>query len=83
MPIVGRNSSRIPINVPAIVPSHVRKDTKMNNDYRTRVNNYLISRSYFASLLEKGEISEADFNKINKKLLTKYHVSKRSVFNSN
>lgn len=83
MHTVGKSSSLIPINALAIVLSHVQKDTKMNNDYRTRVDNYLISRSYFASLLEKGEISEADFNKINKKLLAKYHVSKRSVFNSN
>ena len=78
---VGRSSWLFPIVLQDFVLNHVLEEVTMK-DYRKRVESYLISRSYFDSLLKEGAITQSEFNKINKKLLAKYNVSKRSVFNS-
>ena len=54
----------------------------MAKDYKTRVHNYLISRTYYEEMLKKGEISQEDFDEINAKLLAKYNLSNRSIFNA-
>ena len=50
-------------------------------DYRKRVQEYMTSREYFAGLFRDGVISEKEFNKINNRLLKKYRLSKRTIFN--
>ena len=54
----------------------------MDKDYKTRVQNYTIIRTYYEEMLKKGEISQEDFDEINAKLLAKYNLSKRSIFNA-
>ena len=54
----------------------------MASDYKTRVHNYLVSRIYYEDMLKKGELSQEDFDEINAKLLAKYHLSNRSIFNA-
>ena len=50
-------------------------------EYRRHVQGYLTSREHFAGLFHDGEISKKEFDKINNKLLKKYHLSKRTLFN--
>ena len=64
------------------VPYHAAIDIDMASDYKTRVHNYLISRTYYEDMLKKGELSQEDFDEINAKLLAKYHLSNRSIFNA-
>ena len=66
----------------SIVHIHASFSTNMASDYKTRVHNYLISRTYYEEMLKKGEISQEDFDEINAKLLAKYNLSKRSIFNA-
>ena len=54
----------------------------MANDYKKRVHDYLISRSFYEDMVKKGELSAEDFDEINTKLLAKYNLSKRSIFNA-
>ena len=54
----------------------------MAKDYKIRVHNYTISRTYYEEMLKKGEITQEEFDEINSKLLAKYNLSKRSVFNA-
>ncbi len=68
--------------LPNSVPYHAAIDIDMANDYKTRVHNYLISRTYYEDMLKKGELSQEDFDEINAKLLAKYHLSNRSIFNA-
>ncbi len=51
------------------------------SDYRKRVHSYLVSRSYFEKLLNSGLLSIDSFKEINAKLLAKYELSERSVYN--
>ena len=53
----------------------------MANDYKTRVHNYLVSRTYYEDMLKKGELSKEDFDEINARLLAKYNLSEKSVYN--
>lgn len=50
-------------------------------NYRKRVQDYMTSREYFAGLFVDGVITERQFKKINNRLLKKYHLSKRTIFN--
>lgn len=50
-------------------------------DYRQRVQNYQISREFFASLYRDEFITEIEFHLLNLKLLMKYGLSEKSVFN--
>lgn len=61
---------------------HVTSNIDMANDYKTRAHNYFISRTYYENMVKKGELSQEDFDEINEKLLAKYNISKRSVFNA-
>ena len=80
--IVASHSSLGKILQPNSVQYHVAISTDMANDYKTRVHNYLISRTYYEEMLKKGEISQEDFDEINAKLLAKYNLSNRSIFNA-
>ncbi|NLF83692.1 MAG: hypothetical protein GX568_06890 [Candidatus Gastranaerophilales bacterium] len=66
----------------SIVHIHASFSTNMASDYKTGVHNYLISRTYYEEMLKKGEISQEDFDEINAKLLAKYNLSNRSIFNA-
>ena len=68
--------------LPNSVPYHAAIDIDMANDYKTRVHNYLISRTYYEDMVKKGELPQEDFDEINAKLLAKYHLSNRSIFNA-
>ena len=70
------------ILLPNSVPYHAVTNIDMAKDYKTRVHNYLISRTYYEDMLKKGELSQEDFDEINAKLLAKYHLSNRSIFNA-
>ena len=74
---LGRTRKRLDF-----VVIHATSNTDMAKDYKTRVHNYLISRTYYEEMLEKGEISQEDFDEINAKLLAKYNLSNRSIFNA-
>ena len=54
----------------------------MANDYEKRMHNYVVSRTYYESMVKKGDLSQEDFDEINEKLLAKYNISKRSIFNA-
>ena len=62
--------------------AHVTSSIDMANDYKTRVHNYFISRTYYENMVKKGDLSQEDFDEINEKLLAKYNISKRSIFNA-
>ena len=54
----------------------------MANDYEKRMHNYVVSRTYYENMVKKGDLSQEDFDEINEKLLAKYNISKRSIFNA-
>ena len=54
-----------------------------SNNYKKRVHAYLTSRSYFKKLVDKGVLTLDSFNKINARLLAKYDLSERSIYNRN
>ena len=54
-----------------------------SNNYKKRVHAYLRSRSYFKKLVDKGVLTLDSFNKINARLLAKYDLSERSIYNRN
>ena len=66
----------------SFVVTGATSNTDMAKDYKTRIHNYLISRTYYEEMLKKGEISQEEFDEINSKLLAKYNLSKRSIFNA-
>ena len=55
----------------------------LNHDYATRVHNYIVTMTYYEGLLEKGEITAEDYNKIELKMLATYQLSERSIFRMN
>ena len=67
---------------PSFAVMNATLNTEMAKDYKTRVHNYLISRTYYEDMLKKGEISQEEFDEINAKLLAKYNLSNRSIFNA-
>ena len=50
--------------------------------YRQRLQNYIISREFFASLYREGFITEIEFHFINLQLLMKYDLPEKSVYNT-
>ena len=55
----------------------------INRDYATRVQNYIIAMTYYEGMLNKGEISAEDYNKIEIKTLVKYQLPEESIFRMN
>ena len=55
----------------------------INRDYATRVHNYIIAMTYYEGMLNKGEISAEDYNKIEIKTLVKYQLPEESIFRMN
>lgn len=53
-----------------------------NKGYRERVQNYLISREFLSSLYHDDFITELESHLLNLKLLMKYRISEKSVFNN-
>ena len=53
-----------------------------NKEYRERVQNYLISIEFLSNLYHDGFITEIEFHLLNLKLLMKYRISEKSIFNS-
>ena len=51
------------------------------NDYQKRVNDYVTSRNIFENYLKEGVLSQNDFDAINSRLLAKYKLSEKSVYN--
>ena len=52
-------------------------------DYATRVQNYIISMTYYEGMLNRGEISAEDYNKTEIKILVKYQLPEESIFRMN
>ena len=52
-------------------------------DYATRVQNYIIAMTYYEGMLNRGEISAEDYNKIEIKILVKYQLPEESIFRMN
>lgn len=50
-------------------------------DYRKRLNQYRVSREFFANLFREGWIAETEFEYLNHYLLIKYRISVKTVFN--
>lgn len=50
-------------------------------DYHKRLNQYRVSRDFFANLFSEGWISETEFEYLNHYLLMKYRISVKTVFN--
>lgn len=50
-------------------------------DYRKRLNQYRVSREFFANLFREGWITETEFEYLNHYLLIKYRISVKTVFN--
>ena len=55
----------------------------INRDYATRVQNYIIAMTYYEGMLNRGEISAEDYNKIEIKILVKYQLPEESIFRMN
>lgn len=53
----------------------------MDTNYRSRIHSYILARSFYEQLLTDALITKVEFNRINAKLLAKYNVSIRSIFN--
>ena len=52
----------------------------INREYATRVHNYIAAMTYYEGMLDGGEISAEDYNKIEIKILTKYQLPEESIF---
>ena len=55
----------------------------INRDYATRVHNYIVAMTYYKGMLNRGEISAEDYNKIEIKILVKYQLPEESIFRMN
>ena len=55
----------------------------INRDYATRVHYYIVAMTYYEGMLNRGEISAEDYNKIEIKILAKYQLSEESIFRMN
>ena len=55
----------------------------INRDYAKRVHNYIVAMTYYEGMLNKGEISAEDYNKIEIKILVKYQLPEESIFRMN
>ena len=55
----------------------------INRDYATRVHNYTVTMTYYEGMLNRGEISAEDYNKIEIKVLAKYQLPEESIFRMN
>lgn len=50
-------------------------------DCHKRLNQYRVSRDFFANLFREGWITETEFEYLNHYLLIKYSISVKTVFN--
>ena len=48
---------------------------------KKRVHDYVTSRSIYEKYLKEGVLSKEDFDEINARLLAKYNLSEKSVYN--
>ena len=55
----------------------------INRDYAKRVHNYIVAMTYYEGMLNRGEISAEDYNKIEIKILVKYQLPEESIFRMN
>ena len=55
----------------------------INREYATRVHNYIVAMTYYEGMLDRGEISAEDYNKIEIKILVKYQLPEESIFRMN
>lgn len=55
----------------------------INRDYATRVHNYIVTMTYYEGMLNRGEISAEDYNKIEIKILAKYQLPEENIFRMN
>lgn len=55
----------------------------INREYATRVHNYIVAMTYYEGMLNRGEISAEDYNKIEIKILVKYQLPEESIFRMN
>lgn len=49
-------------------------------DYHKRLNQYRVSRDFFANLFREGWITETEFEYLNQYLLIKYHIEVKIVY---
>ena len=55
----------------------------INRDFAKRVHNYIVAMTYYEGMLNRGEISAEDYNKIEIKILVKYQLPEESIFRMN
>ena len=55
----------------------------INRDYAKRVHNYIVAMTYYEGMLNRGEFSAEDYNKIEIKILVKYQLPEESIFRMN
>ena len=53
----------------------------MRGNYRRRVHRYMLSRSFYESLLRDALLTMSEYRQINAELLAKYQLNERSIFN--
>ena len=53
----------------------------MRGNYRSRVHRYILSRSFYESLLQDALLTTSEYRQINAELLAKYQLNERSIFN--
>ena len=53
----------------------------MRGNYRRRVHRYMLSRSFYESLLRDELLTPNEYRQINAELLAKYQLNERSIYN--
>ncbi len=53
----------------------------MEGNYRRQVHRYMLSRSFYESLLHDALLTTSEYRQINAQLLAKYGLDNRSIFN--
>ncbi len=59
-----------------IVPTLSREKVE---DYRIRLSRYLMIMSFFKKMMDDGELSMQDYDKLERMFLEKYRINERSV----
>ena len=57
------------------------RGTVMRSNYRRRVHRYMLSRSFYDSLLQDALLTASEYRQINAELLAKYQLNERSIYN--
>ena len=69
------------IAAPNSAHTSATRGTVMRGNYRRRVHRYLLSRSFYESLLQDALLTTSEYRQINAELLAKYQLNERSIFN--